>query len=152
MDAKTIDQDIIAINVELKIGLSKIGRPNKISSETLLSLITCFRNGLDRNEACQQAQIGRTTFYRYMEKSETFRNIIERSEDYPSICARTAIVKSITGNPPNLESAKWWLEHFMPEKYNLKYINRVEKVENRQVKEESMRRLGELARKYANKK
>ena len=66
------------------------------------------------------------------------------------MAARTAIVKSFTvADPPNIESAKWWLEHYKPETYNLKYIKKqTAKAEEKVSEEIAMDGLLRLADKY----
>lgn len=116
------------------------GRPIKLSAETFITIISSLQNGLDREEACRTAQIDKTAFYRYMKKSEEFRNAVVRAEDFPNAMAAKAVVQDFMGMPErkivqldnmgnkvdvtlpaipgNVESAKWWLERRRKDRFS----------------------------------
>lgn len=82
-----------------------VGRPTKMTSETILKLEQAFAIDATVEEACSYAEIGRNTFYEYLKKNPEFQDRIDDLRQRPILKARQTIVKAIE----DPQYAQWYL-------------------------------------------
>jgi len=111
------------INKELKAGIkTSRGKPLVLSSHNLSLLLVNLTLGGSDEDAYIAAQIGKTTFYKYMQQSITFANIIKHAKHYHRSAAMRALDYKL-----QLELSHWE-EVYDPrtKKYKVKFIKRKE--------------------------
>lgn len=91
---------------------NKGGRPPKITKDVLAKLEDAFRFTYTDEEACLYAGINPSTLYRYQERNPEFSKRKEQLRLAPNLVAKQVLVE---GLQKNLEQAKWWATHKMPE-------------------------------------
>lgn len=91
----------------------KVGRSSKISEDKILMLEYAFKNLYNISEACDLAQIGRRTYYNYLENDEEFANRIELAKSYPSKIAKSTLIK--LANQGRIPTSKWLFTKLDPE-------------------------------------
>ncbi|SRR5258708_16852566 len=107
------------MNIELKAGIKNSrGKPLVISSHNLsLLLVTLTLGGTDE-EAYTIAQIGKTTYYKYIHQSFAFANAVLRAKYSLRYAAVLALEQTLTIVPSH------WEEVYNPKtkKYDVKFI------------------------------
>ncbi len=113
-------EDILQkINKELKAGVKNSrGKPLAISSHNLSLLLVMFILGGTDEYAYTTAQIGKTTFYKYMQRSQTFANAVMLAKHSLRNAAMRALDNALEIVPP------YWAEIYNPKtkKNKVKYI------------------------------
>ena len=92
---------------------NKVGRPSKISEDKILLLEYAFKNLYNVSEACNLAQIGRRTYYDYLDKDEEFANRMELAKCYPAKIAKSTLMKH--ANQGHIPTSKWLLTKLDPD-------------------------------------
>ena len=84
------------------------GRPSVMTEKVIAELKGAFAVGATDSQACFYAEIDESTFYRYCEKTEGFREEMNRLKEKPILKAKTNIVTKLLGG--DTEVSKWYLE------------------------------------------
>ena len=83
----------------------EVGRPTKMTDETVMKLEQAFAIDATVEEACSYADISRNTFYVWLKEHEEYQDRIDELRQRPMLKARQTIVKSL--DTP--EGARWYL-------------------------------------------
>ena len=75
--------------------MAVIGRPTKMTPETIQKLETAFIAGCTDLEACCYADVGKTALYEYCEKNPDFAERKETLKNQPIMSARFIIQDSL---------------------------------------------------------
>jgi hypothetical protein len=89
--------------------IGKVGRPTKLTNDTVTKLESIFKIGGTTEEACSYALISRETYYRWLDEDKDFMTKMESAKHYSDIVAKNIVVDSMHKDQ-NLDTAKWWLE------------------------------------------
>lgn len=84
-----------------------MGRPSKMTPETLDKLRQAYLIGANDREAYGYADISHETFYNYIEKHPEFREQITKWQEEPILKAKTTVVKNLD---KDVKNAQWYLE------------------------------------------
>ena len=79
--------------------MSEIGRPTKMTEETVKKLEEAFLLGCTDEEACFYADISKQTLYNYQDKYPDFVDRKEALKQNPFFVARTSLINGIKGDP-----------------------------------------------------
>lgn len=71
------------------------GRPTDMTPEVVTKLIAAFNNMYNITEACQYADISRTTYYRWIEKDDRFSYKMSQAQSAPTRKAKEIVVDGI---------------------------------------------------------
>lgn len=85
-----------------------MGRPTKLTPETIDKLRTAFLMGCSDIEACLYADISKTTLYNYQQKNQDFFDQKEQWKEQLTLKARTVIAAALNRKDEN--TARWYLE------------------------------------------
>ncbi len=85
----------------------KIGRPTKLTEETMLELEKRFRDGATTLEAIDGV-ISEDSYYVFRNKSPEFAERMDLAREYVTEIARGVVARAIRRG--DRDSAKWWLE------------------------------------------
>ena len=85
-----------------------MGRPTKMTDETVGKLEQGFKYGFNITEACSYAEISRLTYYRWIDKGTQFRNRMNRAQTALQRKAKTNLAEAI--NSGDIETSKYYLE------------------------------------------
>ena len=77
----------------------KVGRPTKMTADTLKKLEEAFAIGASDREACFYADISLQTLYTYQQHHPEFVERKEALKERPVLLARQTVVKGITSDP-----------------------------------------------------
>lgn len=88
--------------------MQKLGRPSKLTPNTVTKLVAAFHKGYNDDEATAYAVISRNSFYRWYREDADFRDKIDQAKMQPNLHAKELVIDAIEGGDVN--SAKWWLE------------------------------------------
>lgn len=91
-----------------------IGRPTKMTPETIAALRQAYLVGANDREAYGYANISHETFYNYIQKHPEFRERIIDWQNEPILKAKTMIVKNID---KDIKNAQWYLERRAKKEY-----------------------------------
>lgn len=83
-----------------------MARPSVLTPDILLQLKQAFAIGCTDEEACAYANIGTSSFYRFIEKNPEFREESNRLKEQPILKAKQTVVKALR----NPRDAQWYLE------------------------------------------
>lgn len=83
-----------------------MGRPTKMTPETLDKLRQAFIIGATKEEACAYAEISKVTLYSYIDKNPDFVNDIEAWQQTPLLKAKATVNKNLD----DAKTAQWYLE------------------------------------------
>lgn len=92
-----------------------IGRPPKMTPETIDKLCQAFALGCTDKEACLYADISQGLLYKYQTKHPDFLERKERLKEAPVLKARQTVIRSIEKGDD--VSARWYLERRKPEEF-----------------------------------
>ena len=84
-----------------------IGRPTKMTKETVDKLEYAFSIGCSDLEACVYADICKQTLYTYQSSNKDFLDRKELLKENPALKAREMVYSNITAD---IDTAKWYLE------------------------------------------
>lgn len=83
-----------------------MGRPTKMTPETLEKLRQAFLIGATNDEACAFAEIHRDTLYDYMKKNPEYSYLVEQYKETPILKAKATVNKNLDDS----KTAQWYLE------------------------------------------
>lgn len=83
-----------------------MGRPTKMTPETLDKLRQAFLIGATNDEACAFAEIHRDTLYDYMKKNPEYSYLVEQYKETPILKAKATVNKNLDDS----KTAQWYLE------------------------------------------
>lgn len=83
-----------------------MGRPTKMTPETLEKLRQAFLFGATNDEACAYAEIHRDTLYDYMKKNPEYSYLVEQYKENPILKAKKTVMNSL--DDPKV--SQWYLE------------------------------------------
>ena len=98
--------------------LEKVGRPTKLTPETIDKLRTAFLMGCSDIEACLYADISKTALYNYQNKNPKFVDQKEQWKEQLTLKARTVIANALNNKDEN--TAKWYLERKAKNEFSTK--------------------------------
>jgi hypothetical protein len=90
-----------------------MGRPTKMTEETLAKLEDAYLSGASHLEAAIYAGIHETTLHAYRNANPEYSKRIKGLRDNTTLCAKINLQKSIKDG--NLSDSKWHLERRDPE-------------------------------------
>ena len=93
------------------------GRRSKATEPRVEAVLNALRAGNTRNAAAAYAEIGRTTFYRWLEDDGTFRDAVEKAEADAEVRFASQVAKAATNG--TWQAAAWWLERRRPQSFAL---------------------------------
>lgn len=99
----------------------KIGRPTKLTPETIDKLRTAFLMGCSDIEACLYADISKTALYNYQNKNPDFVDQKEQWKEQLTLKARTVVANALNNKDEN--TAKWYLERKAKNEFSTKVEN-----------------------------
>lgn len=124
-----------------------MGQPTKLTPEMQERIIEGLESGLHQESACARAGIGKTTFYRWMNRGESddeadvdyrnFRHAVERARAKPEAEALEAV--KAAWRDGTWQAAAWFLERSHPHKYGRINRTEVSGPEGKPVQVETMR-------------
>jgi hypothetical protein len=83
------------------------GRPTSMTPNVVGKLIFAFANGFNITEACQYAEIDRSTYYDWLAKDDRFS--YKMSEAQSTVGKRAKIIVSQAINAGDVGTARWYL-------------------------------------------
>ena len=83
-----------------------VGRPTKMTDETIMKLEQAFAIDATVEEACSYADISRNTFYVWLKENPEYQDRIDELRQRPILKARQTVVKSLE----TPEGARWYME------------------------------------------
>lgn len=96
-----------------------MARPSDYTSELVEKLEDAFRDGASITEACIIAGIDRRTYYNWIRDQDGFSTKMEDAQEWVSEIARSVVAQRIT-KKKDPETAKWWLERRVKDKFSLR--------------------------------
>ena len=93
-----------------------VGRPTKMTEETLAKLREAFLWGCSDDEACLYADIDPSTLYRYQQDHKEFCDQKPAWKGSPTMRARRTVVEALESDP---NFAMKYLERKLPEEFGL---------------------------------
>lgn len=73
-----------------------VGRPTKMTPETVTKLEQAFAIDCSVEEACSYADISRNTFYEWLKRNPEYQDRIDELRQMPLLKARQTVVNSLT--------------------------------------------------------
>lgn len=110
IEGEVIQQDPDAVRLG---SAGRPGRPSDMTPPVVAKLIVAFNNGYNIGEACDYADIHRTTYYRWLEKDDQFSYKMSQAQAMPNRKAKEVVLSAL--NQGDISAAKWWLERKDPE-------------------------------------
>jgi len=98
--------------------INPVGRPTKMTEETVKKLLDAFSYSFTDDEASLYAWISKKTLYEYCNDHPEFSYQKEQLKKKPNLKAKMNKVKAI--NEWNLQESWWWLERKSKEEFSLK--------------------------------
>lgn len=89
------------------------GRPTKFDETIVGKLEAAFQNGFNITEACQYAEIDRTTYYDWLAQDDIFSYRMSVAQSAPTRAAKALVISAIQKGDANL--AFRWLERRDPD-------------------------------------
>ena len=89
---------------------SKKGRPSSLNSNTVQKLEEAIKCGSTVEDACNYANISRSTYYNYLNTNTDFLDKMTSTQAYLKLKAKLVVMKAIERN--DLKTAKWYLEKY----------------------------------------
>ena len=99
-----------------------VGRPTKMTKETLSRMEDAFKFGASDEEACAYVEISMTTFYEYQKKHPEFKDKKEQWKNNPILRAK----KSLCEGLDNADLALKYLERKRSDEFSTKQEQKVE--------------------------
>lgn len=94
-----------------------MARPTDYSIALVEKLEDAFRDGSSITEACELAGIDRQTYYNWLKDKEGFSAKMEDAQNWVNEIARAVVAQRIT-RKKDPETAKWWLERRVKDKFS----------------------------------
>jgi hypothetical protein len=91
-----------------------VGRPTKMTPETVKKLEEAFAIGASDGEACFYADISKETLYTYQDKTPGFLDRKNALKERPVLLARQTVAKSME---TDVNTAKWYLERKLKKEF-----------------------------------
>jgi hypothetical protein len=91
------------------------GRPTVINDNSVAKLSEAFRLGFADQEACQYAEIDRSTYYRHLQSDAGFATQIASAKNYARMKCCSVLVEAI--EQKNIQVCQWWLERRYREQF-----------------------------------
>jgi len=98
---------------------NKVGRPTKMTEDTVSKLEHAFSIGADVSAACLYADITRDTYYRYIKDNKQLSDRFEQLREKPVLKAYQTIAKDLD----KTETAKWFLERKRKHEFSTRVEN-----------------------------
>jgi len=92
-----------------------IGRPTVITEAAVAKLSEAFRLGYNDVDACQYADIDRSTFYRHTQSDPSFASHMTDAKNYARLKCSSVLLKAIEHK--NIQVCQWWLERRYREQF-----------------------------------
>lgn len=83
------------------------GRPTSMTVDVVGKLLAAFNNAYNITEACQYANIDRSTYYDWLAKDDTFSYKMSQAQSAPNMKAKAVIIEAIKAGDVN--TARWYL-------------------------------------------
>lgn len=96
------------------------GRPTKMTKDTKMVLVDCFRRGLSDEDACNIAGISPPTLYDYCKKYPKFSKEKELLKNNLKAQAKYKLSEAIENG--DMQTIRWYLSHRYPNEYSEKQI------------------------------
>lgn len=100
-----------------------MGRPTKMTEETVRKLEEAFIMGLSDREACVYANIGASTLYDYCTDNPDFSERKEMLKESPKMRAKVNVSKSIEKG--DIPTSTWYLERKARDEFSTKQTTEV---------------------------
>ena len=97
--------------------MANVGRPTKMTDDTVRKLEEAFSLGCSDLEACLLADISKQTLYDYQKIHPEFVDRKEMLKEKPILLARTSVIKGLDENP---ELALKFLERKKKDEFSLR--------------------------------
>ena len=97
-----------------------MGRKTKYNKEIESEICGLITEGVySIKEICENVNIDKTTYFRWVENNATFATAIKRAESLGKLNGKTLAVKCIFGAMENgtWQAAAWWLERNFPSEF-----------------------------------
>jgi hypothetical protein len=118
-----------------------IGRKTVITESVVAKLTEAFRMGYNDEEACQYADIDRSTYYRHLQTDLDFATQIASAKNYVRLMCCSVLLEAIEHK--NIQVCQWWLERRFREQFG-----RQVQVSSSDERERSRASFEEIRRKY----
>lgn len=96
------------------------GRPTKMTKDTKMVLVDCFRRGLTDEDACSIAGISPPTLYDYCKKYPKFSNLKETLKNNLKARAKIKVADAIDNG--DMITTRWYLERKCKDEFSSKQI------------------------------
>lgn len=100
------------------------GRPKIITSKIVQKLEQAFREGFSIQKACELSGVGRSTYYDYLDKNQSFSDKMTLAQQWPTEVAKKNIVQAIKRG--DISASKWWLERKAKDEFGTKTFQQTE--------------------------
>lgn len=98
--------------------METVGRPTIMTPETISKLEEAFIKGLNDQEACLYAGIGKSTLYNYCQENPTFMERKEQLKNHLKMRAKLNIEEEIVKGDKPL--SQWYLERRAKDEFSTK--------------------------------
>lgn len=100
-----------------------IGRPTKMSQETIAKLEDAFKYGANDKEACFVAEISRTIFYDYCKEHPEFVDRIDDLRSMTKMIAKRNIARAVEKENElggGIATSQWYAERKVKEEFSVR--------------------------------
>ena len=98
--------------------MAKVGRPTVMTEEVVQKLEYAFMRGLNDIEACDYANISRSTLHNYCNDHPEFLDRKEELKHHPTAKAKLNVTEAIENGDEDM--SKWWLERKAKDEFSTK--------------------------------
>jgi len=91
-----------------------MARRSKLSAGLQQALCAVLSGGATRRAACAHVGIDHSQFYRWLQRSATFRDAIQKAESDAELRFTTIVAQAAT---ETWQAAAWWLERRRPDDF-----------------------------------
>lgn len=119
------------------------GRPSVIK-DAVAKLSEAFHMGFADQEACQYAEIDRSTYYRHLQSDPGFATQMASAKNYARMKCCSVLVEAI--EQKNIQVCQWWLERRYREQFGKS--TDTERVQREQKNDEYRKKIEELRERY----
>jgi len=95
---------------------SGMGRPTKLTEDTVKKLESVFNLDVTVTTACAYAGISRETYYSWLKENPEFSDRMAKAQEYARIAAGNVVMNAIVRDK-DVATARWWLEKRYPEEF-----------------------------------
>ncbi len=93
-----------------------IGRPTKLTEDTVKKLESVFKLDAPVKTACAYAGISRETYYTWLKENDGFSDRMAKAQEYARIAAGNVVMNAIVQDR-DVSTARWWLEKRYPDEF-----------------------------------